>query len=60
MKETTVTHYLPIRSVPDPVMSVLNDEAAAQGRSRENLVRFILADWARRTLAKRQKEAARD
>lgn len=58
-QDTSPTHYLPIRRVPPDVMSVLNEEAEAQNRSRENLVRVILADWAKRALARRQKDAAK-
>lgn len=54
------THYLPIRKVPGDVMAVLDAEARDQSRSRENLVRIILADWAKRALARRQKEVRRD
>lgn len=57
---TTPTHYLPIRKVPGDVMAVLNAEAKDQSRSRENLVRIILTDWAKRAMACRQEEGRRD
>lgn len=54
---TTPTHYLPIRRVPGWVMDTLNAKAADQGRSRENLVRQILTQWAKRNS---QEEGRRD
>lgn len=60
MTEIDTTTRLNLRGVPTWAAEAIDAEADEKGLSRESHRRSIYIDYARRLLAKRQKEAARD
>lgn len=60
MTDTQPTTRLNLRSVPTWAADAIDAEADAKGLSREGHLRSIMIEYARRLIARRQKEGRRD